>query len=99
MNWNTYVFKTCITLTRGNSYWDPQLQKEISTPDWKMVEEDHIDVVVAPDIYSAEQLAHIRTLEYGVQNGWDGVCIWRVIANKIKTEDDIDAFLDKWANH
>ncbi len=99
MNWNTYVFKTCITLTKGNSYWDPQLQKEISTPDWKMVEEDHIDVVVAPDIYSAEELAHIRTLEYGVQNGWDGVCIWRVIADKIETEDDIDAFLDKWANH
>lgn len=99
MNWNTYVFKTAITLSRGNSYWDPQLQKEISTPDWKRVEEDHIDVVVAPDIYSAEQLAHIRTLEYGVQNGWDGVCIWRVIAEPIETEDDIDAFLDKWANH
>lgn len=99
MNWNTYVFKTAIILSRGNSYWDPQLQKEISTPDWKRVEEDHIDVVVAPDIYSAEQLAHIRTLEYGVQNGWDGVCIWRVIAEPIETEDDIDAFLDKWANH
>ena len=99
MNWNTYVFKTAIILSRGNSYWDPQLQKEISTPDWKRVEEDHIDVVVAPDIYSAEQLAHIRTLEYGVQNGWDGVCIWRVIAEPIETEDDIDTFLDKWADH
>ena len=99
MNWNTYVFKTAIILSRGNSYWDPQLQKEISTPDWKRVEEDHIDVVVAPDIYSAEELAHIRTLEYGVQNGWDGVCIWRVIAEPIETEDDIDAFLDKWADH
>ena len=99
MNWNTYVFKTCITLSRGNSYWDPQLQQEISTPDWKRVEEDHIDVIVAPDIYSAEELAHIRTLEYGVQSGWDGVCIWRVIAEPIKTEDDIDAFLDKWADH
>lgn len=31
--------------------------------------------------------------------GEDGVCIWRVIANKIETEDDIDAFLGKWANH
>lgn len=99
MNWNTYVFKTAIILSRGNSYWDPQLQKEISTPDWKRVEEDHIDVVVAPDIYSAEELAHIRTLEYGVQNGWEGVCIWRVIAEPIETEDDIDAFLDKWADH
>lgn len=28
-----------------------------------------VDVVVAPDIYSAEELAHIHTLEYGVQNG------------------------------
>lgn len=96
MNWNTYVFKTCITLSTGNACWDPRLQQTVKTPDWRRVDEDHIDVVRAPDIYSAEQLAHIRTILYGVQNGWEGVCIWRVIAEPINSEDDIDAFLEKW---
>lgn len=96
MNWKKFVFKTCITLFKGNSYWDPDLQKEISTPDWKHVEEDFIDVVVAPDIYSAEELAHIRALEYGVLNGWESVCIWRVIAEPVKTDEDVEAFLAKW---
>jgi hypothetical protein len=96
MNWNTYVFKTSITLSTGNSRWDPHLQKTVKTRNWRRVDEDHIDVVHAPDIYSAEQLARIRTILYGMQNGWEGVCIWRVIAEPIDSKDSIGAFLEKW---
>lgn len=96
MNWNKYVFKTCVTLSTGSSRWDPTLQKSISTPDWRRVEEELIDVIVAPDIYAAERLAHTRALEYGVQNGWEGVCIWRVIAEPVETDDDVEAFISKF---
>lgn len=98
MNWNTFIFKINIGLHRGRSYWDPHLQKTISTPDWRRVEEEFIDVVCAPDITAAERLAHIHAIEYGIANDWEGVCVWRVIGEPIKGEDDIDSFLYKWEN-
>ena len=98
MNWKKYIFKMSICLSHGNSYWDPKLQKSVDTLDWKRVEEDHIEIVTAPDIYAAEELAHARTIWYGVLNGWEGVCIWRVIGDKIETEEDAENFLDKWEN-
>ena len=99
MNWNTFIFKINIGLHRGRAYWDPRLKKTISTPDWRRVEEEFIDVVCAPDITAAERLAHIHAVEYGIANDWEGVCVWRVIGEPLKGEDDIDSFLGKWENY
>lgn len=97
---NKYVFKTCITLSRGKAWWDGTLQKSFSTPDWKRVEEDLFEVITAPDIYAAERLAHNRAVEYGVQNGWESVSIWRVIGEPIDAdadeEEDLNAFAAKY---
>ena len=32
MNWKKYIFKMSICLSRGNSYWDPKLQKKRGHP-------------------------------------------------------------------
>lgn len=100
MNWNKFVFKTRITLSRGKAWWDGTLQKSFSTPDWKRVEDDFFVVVAAPDIYDAERLAQIRAVEYGVQNGWENVSIWRVIGEPIDAdadeEEELNAFAAKY---
>ena len=72
---------------------------DVIKTDYCRVEEEFIDVVCAPDITAAERLAHIHAIEYGIANDWEGVCVWRVIGEPLKGEDDIDSFLDKWANY
>lgn len=63
-----------------------------------LYEEGRVDIVYAPDIYSAEQLCYRRWEECARQDGWEWVSIFRTIAQRVTCESDIDKFLSHWEN-
>ena len=80
MNWNKYVFKMAGIVHR----------------DGIRFEEEFVDCVFAPDIYSAEPLMCRKFENHALSEGWEWVNIFRSIGQRVTRDGDVDAFLSKW---